>query len=393
MVLAITANQPDAVFEAGNTLLILDEIQDCPNARSSLKYWALDKRYDVIATGSFLGAKGFRKPYTRGIPVGFEETLVMHPLSFREFICNIGLKDQVLEYVEQSLEKSEIIQTTIHESMRSLYLQYLIVGGMPEAVNKFFETHDINQVRKIQVNILNSIRDDFGRYKNSNDEDKVNEVLKLRAEACLDSLPVQLAKEYKKFQYSLVDARGHSPEKADGLEYLLDVGLVVKSFNIREISCPLEGVKIQNEFKVFMTDTGLLMSQLEPCTAAQVLQGNLSAYKGAIAENMVAASFAAEDSNLYYYHAPNGSPELDFIYNNNGIPTIIECKSTNGRATSMKYVIANPQKYGVHPAIKIADTNVGVGPGYKTYPIYALGFLPSGQDTFIVKEIKTDLPE
>lgn len=384
MVLAITANQPDAVFEAGNTLLILDEIQDCPNARSSLKYWDLDKRYDVIATGSFLGVKGFRKPYTRGIPVGFEETMVMHPLSFREFIRNIGLKDQVLEYVEQSLEKSEIIQTTIHESMRSLYLQYLIVGGMPEAVNKFLETHDINQVRRIQVNILNSIRDDFGRYKDSNSEDKVNEVLKLRAEACLDSLPIQLAKEYKKFQYSLVDVKGHSPEKADGLEYLVDVGLVVKSFNIREISCPLEGVKIKNEFKVFMTDTGLLMSQLELGTAAQVLQGNLSAYKGAIAENMVAASFAAEDSNLYYYHAPNGSPELDFIYNKNGVPTIVECKSTNGRATSMKYVLADPKKYGVHPAVKIADTNVGVGPGYKTYPIYALGFLPSGQDAFIV---------
>ncbi len=376
MILAITAAEKDARFIPGKTLLILDEIQDCANARSSLKYWALDGRFDVICTGSFLGVKGFRAPYVRGVPVGYEEHITMYPLSFREFLKNSGMDDKVFEYVQKSIIDSTMIEQTVHQSLRTLYLQYLIVGGMPEAVNNFFETHDLNQVREVQNQILISIKDDFGRYKDSDGKDRVNEVLKLRAEACLKSLPAQLSKEYKKFQYSLVDVKGHSPEKADGLQYLEDVGLVIRSFNTTQIAYPLEASKIAGEFKVFFIDTGLLVSQLGDDAAAKILNGELGAYKGAIAENMVAAAFAKEGKNLFYFHAPSGSPELDFLYEKNGEVIIIECKSSNNRATSMKYVLANPKKYGTHAAVKIADANIGAGEGFKTYPLYALGFIP-----------------
>ena len=375
MVMAISAVVRDARFIPYHTLIILDEIQDCPNARSSLKYWDLDGRYDVIATGSFLGVKGFREPYPRGIPVGYEDQMTLYPLSFHEFLRNAGLNERVLSYVSSSLENNQTIEKTIHESLRSLYYQYLIVGGMPEAVKAFFETHDLNEVRRIQRRILASIRDDFGRYKDAEGNNKVNEVLKLRAEACLNSLPAQLSKEYKKFQYSLVDVKGHSPEKADGLQYLEDVGLVVRSYNTKEVAYPLEGVKIPNEFKVFYVDTGLLISQLGDDVPMQILSGNISAYKGAIAENMAASAFAVCNLPLYYYHAPSGSPELDFLFERSGEAVIAECKSTNNRATSMKYVLAHPEKYGVHKAVKIADTNVGGGEGFTTYPLYALGFL------------------
>lgn len=349
--------------------------QDCPNARSSLKYWDIDGRCDVIATGSFLGVKGFRGPYLRGIPVGYEEHLTMHPLTFREFLVAHGVGQEIFDHVRSSLDAGTPVLGAVHESLRSLYLQYLIVGGMPEAVSLFLETHDVNAVRETQRRIISSIRDDFGRCKAPDGSDRVNETLKLRAEACLDSLPAQLAKEYKKFQYSLVNAKGNSPEKADGLQYLIDVGLTVQSFNVREISAPLEGMKIPTEFKVFYADTGLLMSQLEPETASKVLSGDLSAYKGAVAENMAAASLASNEVDLYYFHTPSGSPELDFVFNYRGEPTIVECKSTNNRATSMKFVLSKPQKYGKHPAIKFADTNVGAGEGFVTYPLYALGFL------------------
>lgn len=391
MVLSITANVAEARFVAHDTLLILDEIQDCPNARSSLKYWDLDGRYDVIATGSFLGVKGFRDPYPRGIPVGYEEHLTMHPLNLREFLENAGIQEEVLSHAQAKIDAREPLLPGVHEGLRSLYLQYLVVGGMPEAVNAFFESHDLNAVRNIQSQVLASIRDDFGRYRDADGKDAVNEVLKLRAEACLDSLPAQLAKEYKKFQYSKVNARGNSPQKADGLQYLVDVGLVCKSYNLREISSPLEGAKIEREFKVFFVDTGLLVSQLEQGTAARVLRGDLSAYKGAIAENMVAAAFASDERPLYYYHAPSGSPELDFVANLWGEPTIVECKSNNGRTTSMRYVIAHPQKYGSHPAVKFADTNVGGGNGFITLPLYALGFLPQVDDSAIVETVHIDL--
>ena len=386
MVMAISAAIPGARFIPYETLVILDEIQDCPNARSSLKYWDLDGRYDVIATGSFLGVKGFREPYARGIPVGYEEQITMYPLSFCEFISNSGMNNDVLEYVSSHLKKRIPIEKTIHEAVRSLYLQYLIVGGMPEAVQAFFKTHDLNEVNAIQRRILSSIRDDFGRYKDNAGNDKVNEVLKLRAEACLDSLPSQLSKEYKKFQYSLVQAKGHSPEKADGLQYLEDVGLVVRSFNTKEISFPLEGVKIHDEFKVFYVDTGLLISQLGNDVPMQILGGNISAYKGAITENMVAAAFAVQNRPLFYFHAPSGSPELDFLYEESGEVVIVESKTTNGRATSMKYVLAHPQKYGKHKAVKFADTNVGEGEGFVTYPLYALGFMDKGETPRIIPQ-------
>ena len=387
MVMSISAIKRDARFLPGKTLIILDEIQDCPNARSSLKYWDLDGRYDIIATGSFLGVKGFREPYTRGIPVGYEDQITMYPLTFQEFIENTGLNQDVIEYVSKSIRECTAIENTIHESMRSLYLQYLIVGGMPEVVNTFFESHDLNEVRRIQQRIINSIRDDFGRYKDAKGNDAVNEVLKLRAEACLDSLPTQLSKKYKKFQYSLVNAKGHSPEKADGLQYLEDVGIVVKSYNTREIAFPLEGVKIANEFKVFYVDTGLLISQLGDEVPQKILEGDISAYKGAIAENMVASAFATSGMQLYYYHAPSGSPELDFLFEENGEVVIVECKSSNNRATSMKYVIANPKKYGRHKAVKFADTNVGEGNGFYTYPLYAIGFIRKENKSKIVNAI------
>ncbi len=387
MVISITASVPEARFVAGSTLLILDEIQDCPDARSSLKYWDLDGRFDVIATGSFLGVKGFRTPYSRGVPAGYEEQITMYPLSFKEFLKNVGVDKSVLDYVRDSLESGKMVESSVHEAFRQLYLQYLIVGGMPEACNVFFATHDLNAVRHVQKGIIQSIKDDFGRYIDEKGNVKLNETLKLRAEACLSSLPAQLSKEYKKFQYSLVDVKGHSPEKADGLQYLEDVGLVVKAYNTRELVCPLDGQKISTEFKVYSADTGLLISQMSDDVPSSILSGNLGAYKGAIAENMAASAFATEGINLYYFHAPSGSPELDFLMEKDSKVIIVECKASNRKATSMKYVLANPGKYGFHPAIKIADANVGGGEGYATYPLYALGFIPNEVKKLIVDQV------
>ena len=387
MILSITSGTPDARFEPHRTLLILDEIQDCPNARSSLKYWDLDGRFDVIATGSFLGVKGFRDPYARGVPVGYEEQMAMFPLTFKEFMQNSGVPGDVLAHVEEALDAGTPVLPAVHENMRALYYRYLIVGGMPEAVSTFLDLPDVNAVRAIQQRILLSIRDDFGRYKDAQGNDRVNETLKLRAEACLDSLPAQLSKEYKKFQYSLVDVKGNSAQKADGLQYLVDAGLAIKAFNTREMSAPLEGVKIPNEFKVFYADTGLLVSQLDASTTAKILTGDVSAYKGAVAENMVATALATSGVQPYYYHASSGSPEIDFVFSRNGEPTLVECKATNNRMTSMRYVLDHPKKYGSHPAIKFADTNVGGGAKFVTLPHYALGFLRLKPQPLVLPEI------
>lgn len=384
MITAISIYCKHTAIIPGETLIIFDEIQDCPNARSSLKYWDIDGRFDIIATGSFLSVKGFRAPYTRGIPVGYEEHLDMFPLSFREFLVNSGLDENVLDYIQRCIDNTETIDKVIHERIRYYFKQYLIVGGMPEAVNAFFSSHDIALVRRIQRRILSSIRNDFGRYKEDDGSDKINEKLKLIAEAALDSLPSQLSKEYKKFQYSLVSVKAGSIEKAEGIEYLEDVGLVVRAYNTRELSFPLEGAKIASEFKVFFLDTGLLVSFLGPDASKKILDDELGAYKGAIIENITASSFVFSGLKLYYYHAPSGSPELDFVYEDGEDVTIVECKSSNNRATSMKFVLSHPGRFGEHKAVKFADTNIGGGDGFKTYPLYALGFLKREGKSMIV---------
>ncbi len=390
MVSRITAYDFSARFIPNKTLLIMDEIQDCPNARSSLKYWDMDKRYDVIATGSFLGIKGFRKPYERGIPVGYEEHMTMFPLTFKEFLDNYGVPESILEYVQNCISRHSVIDRPIHERIRDLYLEYLVVGGMPEAINTFLKNHDINAVRSVQRRIVASIKEDLGRSFDSKGNEKTNEVLKLRAEACLDSLPSQLSKEYKKFQYSLVDNKAHSEDKADALQYLADLGLVIKAYNLREISSPLEASVISKEYKAFYADTGLLVSQLGNEAAAKILEGELGAYKGAITENMVAAGLYASSKKVYYYRDPSGSPELDFLAMIDHRETIIECKSSNSSATSMKFVLQNPRRFGKHPAIKISDTNIGTGDGFDTYPIYFTGFLNEENDSLIVPQHRFD---
>lgn len=391
MVMGISALRNDVRFIEHETLLIFDEIQDCPNARSSLKYWDIDGRYDVIATGSFLSVKGFRKPYVRGVPVGYEEHMHMYPLTFREFAMNMGLADNVWNYVSDCIERTKHVDEAVHSGMRRLYLQYLIVGGMPEAVNAFLKNTDINHIRQIQRSVIDSLKADFGRYLDSNNKEKINETIKLRAEACLNSLPGQLSKEYKKFQYSMVNLKANSPEKLDGVTYLEDVGLLIRAYNVCELSAPLEGVKKSNEYKAYFCDNGLLMAMLESETAWNVLNGDLSAYKGAIAENMVAATFNSLDKPVYYYREASGSPELDFVFNDQGNISIIECKSVNNKCTSMRYVLSKPEKYGEHKGIKIADSNIGECDAFVTYPLYALSFLLDKERPLALERVTFDM--
>ena len=150
---------------------------------------------------------------------------------------------------------------------------------------------------------------------------------------------------------------------------------MVRAYNTRSLSYPLDAEKIPGEFKVFFIDTGLLVSQLGDDVPSKILTGDLGAYKGAVAENMVASAFAKDGRSLFYFHAPSGSPELDFLFERDGETVIIECKASNNRATSMKFVLANQKKYGEHPAVKFADSNIGTTNGFTTLPLYALGFM------------------
>jgi predicted AAA+ superfamily ATPase len=366
LTVAISAAIPSARFEKGNTCLIFDEIQDCPQARSSLKFFKLDGRYDVICTGSLLGVNGYRTSDANySVPVGFETIIDMNPMDFEEWLWVNGIQDSVIELLKTSLAEEKPVPKPIHDRMRQLMLQYIVVGGMPEAVKKFFATHDINQVVAIQRNIVEEYKTDMVKYANHEDRNRIRE--------CFESVPRQLSKENKKFTYSMVRKGGRSKDYVGCLQWIEDAGIIHRCYNLSITELPLSGNALQDSFKVFMADTGLFISMLDEGTQSDILQGNLFGYKGAIYENVVADILGKMGRKLYYFHKTDGI-EIDFMMRYNGECTPLECKARTGNAKSLSTLLKHPEKYHVYHALKLGDYNVGREGALLTLPLY-MGFL------------------
>ena len=349
-----------ANFVPGETLIILDEIQDCPEARTALKFFKDDGRFDVIATGSLLGVNGYgKKP--KSIPVGSETVIEMHPLDFEEFLWANGITTQIIEKLEEYLLNEESVPEALHKKMRQLLLQYTVVGGMPEVVKRFVTTKQINSVLSLQRDIVYSYKDDMLKYADDVDKPLIRE--------CFESIPKQLSKENKKFQYSIVKKGGTASKFKGSLQWIEDAGIICRCFNLELPELPLDGNAINEVFKVYMKDTGLFVSMLEEGTQFDILQGNLFGYKGAIFENLIADMFSKMGRKLYYYRKDSGL-EIDFVTRYNGGATLVEVKATTGNVKSAKTILAHPEKYHVSGVIKLGDYNVGRNDKILTLPLY-----------------------
>lgn len=358
-------------FLPGETCIVMDEIQDCPMARASLKYFYLDGRYDVIGTGSLLGVSGYKtrdemlEEQQASIPVGFEEIVIMRPMDFEEWLWANGVNQGVIDYVKSCFATETVVDESIHEVMRQHLLNYITVGGMPEVVVCFAETHQFNQVLKIQRRIIEEYKSDMLKYASQADKSKIIE--------CFDSIPSQLAKEYKKFTYSVIRAKGRGRDYAGCLKWIEDAGIIIRCYNIRTTELPLDGQKIDTEYKVYMADIGLLTSMLEDGTQDSIQQGELGAYKGAIYENVMADMLSKMGRRVYYYHRDSGL-ELDFVIRHRGECVPIECKAKGGKSKSLSTVLKNKDVYQVEHAVKLGNYNVGREAGVLTIPMY-MGFL------------------
>lgn len=373
LTMAISASVPGAQFVPHNTCLVLDEIQNCPRARSSLKFFMQDGRYDVICTGSLLGVSGYKNAEQikvedqATIPVGAETIVEMYPMDFEEWLWANGINEQVFDFLRKSLQDETPIPQDIHQRLRQLLLEYVVVGGMPEAVKTFFATHDMNQVCQVQRHILNGYRDDMIKYARSEDKPRIRE--------CFDSIPRQLSRDNKKFTYALVRKGGRSKEYISCLQWIEDAGIVRRCYNLMLPELPLSGNSIQDCFKVYMADTGLLVSMLDDGTQGDILQGNLWTYKGAVYENLVADILGKMGRKLYYYQKESGL-EIDFVMRYKGECTLLECKANTGNAKSVKTILCHPDKYHVNAAIKLGDYNIGRSERLLTLPLY-MAFLLS----------------
>lgn len=357
----ISLRVPGVELIPGETLIFLDEIQSCPRARTALKFLTQDGRFDVIASGSLLGINYKEVP---SYPVGYVEHLEMYSLDFEEFLWANSVTPGSVADIKEYFDKKKTVPSAMHERMMELFKEYIVVGGMPRAVDEFVTTHNFADVLKIQKAIINDYTDDIAKYAEG--------VEKAKARACFLSIPKHLSKDYKKFQYSIVERGGTARKFGGSLMWLYDAGIINFCYNLSLPELPLEGNARSDIFKVYMRDTGLLMAMLEDGSQEDIIDGNLGIYKGAIYENIIADIFSKSDKKLYYFEQ-NGKLEIDFFIRRNKTATAVEVKSAdNTKAKSMDAVVA---KYGVKHGIKLSAKNVGGTDAFDSLPLYMAMFL------------------
>lgn len=239
---------------------------------------------------------------------------------------------------------------------------------MPDAVQTFVTSRQMDEVLRIQRDIVRSYEDDMVKYAEKKDKSRIKE--------CFQSIPRQLAKENKKFQYSVVKKGSTSAKYAGSLQWIEDAGIITRCHNLSITELPLDGNAEEDTFKVYMCDTGLFVSMLEDGTQFDILQGDLYGYKGAIFENLIADIFTKMGRKLYYFHKDSGL-EVDFVIRYQGECTLVEVKARSGNVKSTKTILNHPEKYHVSHAIKLGDYNIGKTGPLLTLPLYMAFLLRS----------------
>ena len=352
------------------TLIIFDELQDCPNARSSLKYFKEDGRFDVICTGSLIGIKGYKKNNNqfRGIGVGSEEQIEMKAMDFEEFLWANNVDSKIIDLLKDCFNQRKSVPILLHNQFLDWIRKYIVVGGLPEVVKKFIDTNDFGEVRLEQKRIISNYESDFGTHLNDDNEIIVNELEKSKIMDVFSSIPKQLAKENKKFMYSTINKKASGREYASAITWLRDYGLINICYNLSTIDSPLDFFVINDIFKVYVADIGLLTAMLEQDAQFKILSDELNIGKGMIYENLVSDAISKNNKPLYYFSKDSGL-EIDFILPLFGELHLIEVKAKDGNTKAANYVL-NDDKYKVNKLLKLTSQNIGFDNNKLTVPYY-----------------------
>lgn len=349
----------------GETLIFLDEIQNCPDARVALKFFALDRRYDVIGSGSLPGVK-YRE--VSSYPVGYINRMEMHSLDFEEFLWAMDVNDKIIGSVKTSLKNKTPIDSTYLAEFERYFRLYMVVGGMPAVVNKYIKTRHMGEVLTQQRGILADYYDDISKYAVGKDKNY--------AKACLLSIPRQLSRRNKKYTYADIESDDNARASMYGssLSWLYDAGIINYCHNLQEPALPLAINAKDDFFKVYMRDTGPLISMMEDDLSIALMSDDLYVNEGAITENAVADMLAKNGFRLTYFEK-KGRLEVNFVINLGGAVTAIEVKSGNTRQSkSLKVIMSD--KYNVKKGIRLKNSNVLVNDdGIEHYPLFASAFI------------------
>lgn len=357
MVQQIKLSMPGCQFIPGETLLFLDEIQDVPNARTSLKFWTQDGRFDCIASGSLLGMD-YKNEVS--IPVGYERQLIMRTLDFEEFIWALGAEVNLKEMLAPYVDGAKRVPEAMHNSLNKYLQEYMVVGGLPEVVDTYIATKDFYQVHLLQEKILRDYQDDIAKYALNQD--------KIKAKQCFLSIPRQLSKENHKFQYSVVEKKATARKFTSSLDWLHNAGLIDFAYNVNSPWFPLKAHVKEDQFRVYLCDIGLLVAmygyQLKIALLSDALEGPA---KGSIYESLVADILAKRGEELYYYKKEDSTLEIEFILERDCKLVPVEVKARKGSTRSLNELL---KMDNIERGYKLTAQNTGVVEKKITLPLY-----------------------
>ena len=356
----ISLANPRLQFIPEETIIIFDEIQEYPDVATTLKSFNIDGRYDVICSGSMLGIN-YKKIHSNS--VGNKTDYEMFSMDFEEFLWAKGYNDeQINDILRHMIELTPFSETEL-AVYKSLFLDFCVLGGMPDVVRGYIETGTFSNSLEIQEQIRFDYEEDVRKYAQGLDQAKIISVYR--------SIPAQLAKENKKFQFNKISKNARSREYTGCIEWLIDAGVITECNCLFFPELPLKGNADESKYKLYYPDTGLLVSALDEEAQEDLrVNKNLGVYKGALYENFVAEAFTKQGLGLFYYKKDNSTLEEDFFVRSKNELIPVEVKSNNDRSKSLSNLIKNENYGDIKHGIKLGDFNVGYANNIYTFPYF-----------------------
>lgn len=356
-------------FVPGKTIFIFDEIQDCPRARLALKSFKEDGRFEVIASGSYIGLNLRQRGMdATPMPNGAEDIFYMKTMDFEEFLWAMGYTEERINNLYDYLEKKKPVPSPIHEKLIMLFKEYMCIGGYPEAVSLFLNTNNFSKVFNKNKSLIFDIKGDPTKRRNEANEPLYTITEISRIQKAFDLTLSFVLAENKRFVVSKIS--GNSYQRNDAVDYLLNANVVFKVNNVENPSLPLAVKKIEPDFKLYYADIGMTITLCGFDTIGALMQDTLGMNKGDIFEAAVADSLYKAGIPTYYFAKAGKSIQIDFVIPYKGHSTLIEAKANRGGVKSSMRVMAHPEHYGETRLIKFGDYNIGYENNILTLPYY-----------------------
>lgn len=356
---------PEFQFIPHDTLIFFDEIQEYMDATTSLKFFSLDQNYDVICSGSSLGVK---YKHVSSVSVGYKEDYEMFSLDFEEFLWANGNSDNQINRLITNILQLEPYSNLVMNQMNKLFMDYILVGGMPAIVNQYIQTKTFTNILDMQKQILQDYDDDIGKYAEGLKSSRIRNMFR--------HIAPQLGKDNHKFQITKLGHGARSYQYQGCEEWLSDAGVINTCFCMNQLELPLKGNENQENYRIYFSDTSLLLASLDEESQNDLRQNkNLNVYKGALYENFCAEALRKQGYGLWYYRSEDSRTELDFLLRikDNIVP--IEVKAGSTKARSLSAVISDSNIPLIQYGLKYSINNIGANNQIITLPYFTLFLL------------------